>query len=259
MIIHTELRDTPLKSPYGLIIGSFDGVHLGHRLLLRRLDELLEEKGTKAIITFSNHPSTILKPHQASLSICSKEHKINLLEDAGVDLLFLLEFTPGLASESYEEFLTKAKKVFPFEFLVVGKGDAFGQGKQGDEKRVTELGKKLHFKADYVEKIKIDGEVVSSGKIRETIQAGDFKKAAKFLGRPYSVYGPIKVEGQIGRMDVYGLCLPPEGDYKVWVKRGKMKIPAKAILSKDDLKLTLERNTEALNGLNIEIIFGENE
>lgn len=187
MIVLTELKPSPQNPPLGLIIGAFDGVHLGHIHLIKTLDKLMGSKGTKAVITFSNHPSQVLKGAKPVQPICTKEEKIKLLEKAGVDLLFLLEFTPELAALSYEEFLSKVKKVYPFQYLVVGKGDAFGKGRQGDEPHIRELGKKLHFEAEYVEKLKIDGEVVSSGKIREFIQSGDLKKAAKFLGRPYSI------------------------------------------------------------------------
>ena len=188
MKILTELKESPQNPPLGLIIGSFDGVHLGHQLLIKRLDELLGSRGTKAIITFSNHPSQVLKKGKSVSPICTKEEKIKFLEEAGVDLLYLLEFTPELASLTYEEFLKKVKKAYPFQYLVVGKGDAFGKGREGNEDRVKELEKKLNFKADYVEKLKIDGEIVSSGKIREFIASGDLKKAAKFLGRGYPFF-----------------------------------------------------------------------
>ncbi len=252
MIIETELKESMLASPRGLVIGSFDGVHLGHRHLLHRLKALQGGKGTQAVVTFSNHPSQVLKKQTPALSLCSLEQKVRLLEGAGVHLLFLLEFTPQLAAQSYETFLTQVHKAYPFQYLVIGKGDAFGKGREGTEERIMELGRQLPFKAEYVEKLKIDGETVSSGKIREFIQAGDFKKGAKFLGRPYSVYGPMKVEGKNGVLNVKGLCLPPEGTYPVMVE----KIPARATIKGATLTVTCERPLTA--GMR-EIIFGEKD
>lgn len=261
MIIQTKITHSSLSPPFGLTIGSFDGLHLGHLQLFERQRELLGPTGSQGVITFSNHPSMILR-HQRVPLISSKEHKIKLLEQAGTQILFLLEFTPELAETSYRDFLREVKKAYPFNFLVSGKGDALGKGREGDEARISELGKSLDFKADYCEKLKLDGITISSRKIRELIEQGNLKEASRFLGRRYSIYGLFEMEPQnpfAGKISLQGLCLPPEGTYSVMVLCNNSKVAAKAIIDKTSpyLKLLLDQKSERFADLYLEIIFGE--
>ncbi len=180
MLTVTELKDIPkFPEPYGLTIGSFDGVHLGHLALLRHLRDKIGAKGTLAVLTFSNHPSDYFgKPVRL---LCSLEERLKLLEQAGVDLVILLEFNQELASKTYEQFLSEIHQKYPFSYLVLGKGSVFGNQRQGTEENVKNLG---YFAADYIDKTIINGEVVSSGKIRKYLSENNLPAASKLLGRP---------------------------------------------------------------------------
>lgn len=187
MIIATKLPDVPfMPLPCGLTIGSFDGVHLGHQYLLEQLRKKVSPEGSIALLTFKNHPSEVLQNHPPVTSLYSLDQKIQLLEDFGIDLLILLEFTKELAALSFDVFLGEVKKYYPFSYLLLGKGATFGKGKQGDETHVKALGLSLAFEADYLEKFQVGGEIVSSGKIRTLIENDNLEKASVLLGRPYT-------------------------------------------------------------------------
>jgi FAD synthase len=205
MILRHHLSNvTSLSPPYALTIGSFDGVHLGHRYLLQEL----KKRGKAAVITFSNHPSAVLG--QASFPlIIPIEQKVALFETIGLDLLFLLAFSKEMAQQPFDIFLEKVKEIYPFSFLVLGVGAAFGKGRQGDAAHVIGLSKKMQFEVEYLPKLKVDDQEVSSGRIRKLIEKGDIETASKFLGRPYSLLLPWE-EGPIS---LEGLCLLPQGKY----------------------------------------------
>lgn len=145
-------------------IGMFDGLHLGHQKILKTL----KENGKAAIITFSN----IKDP------IYSEEKKLKLLKKAGIDIVFILDLDKTL---SYIKFLEKLKENLNFKYLVLGKGASFGHMKRGDEKNVKKLEKKLNFKSIYIEKVKVEGEVVSSRLIKKFLKMGDRESIKKFL------------------------------------------------------------------------------
>jgi riboflavin kinase/FMN adenylyltransferase len=212
MIIVKQLTDIPtLSKPIALTLGSFDGLHLGHQFLLHKL----KNAGTSCVLTFSNHPSQILSNRPSSCFISTLEHKLVLFEKAGVDLVILLEFTPQLASESYDVFLQSILTYLPFSTLILGEGAAFGKGKQGTEQRIKELGLRLGFRAEYLKKLACASEnTISSGKTRLLIQQGDFRQVEKILGRPYSILAHL----QGSKLEIkQNLCMPPIGEYSVHI------------------------------------------
>ncbi len=180
MLIISDLNNIPpLPQPCGLTVGSFDGVHLGHLALLRHLRGKIGPNGTLAVLTFSNHPAEYFgRPVRL---ICSLEERLKLLKQAGVNLVILLEFNKELASKTYDQFLSEIHQKFPFSYLVLGKGSAFGYQRQGTEENIKKLN---YFNSDYIDKTTIDGEVVSSGKIRKYLEEKNMPAASKLLGRP---------------------------------------------------------------------------
>lgn len=172
--------------PCGLTIGSFDGVHLGHQQLLRHLRQAVGQKGSICVITFSNHPSHILPHREPTPLIYSSERKLHYLQKYGVDIVYLLPFTLELAQLSYDQFLHLVHQCYPFELLVLGEGATVGKKREGTPENITALGKKLPFTVEYLPKYRIEGEIVSSGKIREYLQKGDLKKAETLLGHPFA-------------------------------------------------------------------------
>ena len=165
------------KLPYALTIGNFDGLHRGHQHLI----SALKKTGLQtAALTFSNHPSEVLKSEKPAPLLCTPEHKLRLLEQAGVDLVIFLPFTKELAAESYDHFLKNLKAHLCFTHLILGKGSALGNRQLGVQEKVEALGKTLGFYAEYIDKFL----EVSSGAIRKALLAGDLAAAHLLLGRP---------------------------------------------------------------------------
>lgn len=181
MIIVNQLQDIPpLPAPIALTIGTYDGVHLGHQYLFQEL----KKYGTAAVLTFSNHPAEILHPHTAPHLIDTLDQKIRRLENNGIDLAVILPFTLELSSLSYDTFLKQVREYLPFTHLILGEGAVIGHQAQGTEKNIQALAKELNFEAIYLPKFTHDGEVVSSRKIRQLIETGNFEQAFNLLGRP---------------------------------------------------------------------------
>ncbi len=180
--------------PYAVVtIGNFDGHHHGHRALLKQVVETARrEAGTAMVLTFDPHPVKILAPHVNLMFLTTPEEKLAHFEAAGVDEVVFLEFTPGFASLSPAEF---AKQVLcdgiGTRELYVGEHFAFGKGRVGRIADLFEFGARSGFRVHAVPPVVIEGEVVSSTRIRQLIQTGDLKKAIRFLGRPYSIEGIV--------------------------------------------------------------------
>lgn len=247
-IAHSLSEIPKLPAPLGLTIGTFDGVHLGHLALLVHLRKQVSPKGTLAVLTFSNHPASILRSPLPQITTLA--HKMLLLEKAGVDLLILLPFTQEMAQTSFEEFLKNVREHYPFVFLVLGEGASFGKNREGDASKIQELGKKWGFQAEYLKKFEKEGLPISSGVIRREIEKGDLEKAAFLLGRPYSFYAPL----QGNALSLEDLCLLPEGNYRLSiVQAGKTShATGKMIHSPPSLIIEFE-NGENPSNLLIEV------
>jgi riboflavin kinase / FMN adenylyltransferase len=223
-ISHELTEDLFEERPVILTIGNFDGVHVGHQAVLARVKEIAQERNLRTVvITFSNHPSKVLRPEHPVPLLCTLEHKLQLIEKAGIDRLILLSFTKELSEQSPETFLNKIQKTIPFSTLVLGSDATIGKNREGDRSFVTELGDKLGFGVEYLEDFTIDGQRVSSSQIRSSIRHGNFFLAEKLFGRPFSIYGCIIKGKNLGasigyptaNIDVKELCLPPFGVYAV--------------------------------------------
>ncbi|MBI2742511.1 MAG: FAD synthetase family protein [Chlamydiales bacterium] len=238
MLIIDDLSEIPaLPGPISLSIGNFDGVHLGHKSLLSRLRERAGPNGTSAILSFINHPATVLAGKPAAPAICTLEHKIELLKRAGVDLAIFLTFSKELAKEPFDLFLKQIKKKLPFSFLILGKGAAFGHARQGDETRVKAVEKELDFQAEYLSKEELNGEVVSSGRIRKEIEKGDLALLEKLLNRPYSIYARV---GENGAVHCKDLALLPSGSYEVCCKSDQKKIFTTAKIDREHSAIAID-------------------
>jgi riboflavin kinase/FMN adenylyltransferase len=155
-----------------LTIGFFDGVHLGHRALLKKL----REKPHATILTFSNHPRSVLRPPAPELLI-SYELRIERLKEFA-DQVIVVPFTAEFADIGYRELLDQ----FDLSHIVLGEGAVFGKRREGDEPRVREYGKEKGIIVEYVPKILLNGELVSSSRIRSAIASSEFDLAQKLLG-----------------------------------------------------------------------------
>jgi len=219
MIALETLEKAPvLPKPLGLTIGSFDGVHRGHQEILHRVRKLVGPMGTLGVLTFSNHPSDILPHRPLAKKIFSKSLKLKCLEKTQVTVVYNLEFTLELAGLPYDVFLKKVRDAYPFDFLVLGEGATLGKKREGTPEKIQELGREIGFSVEYLPKLTLGREVVSSGKIREYIEKGNLKKASQFLGHPYILEGERKRDSI---MVDPNLCLPPNGAYSVEIDEMK--------------------------------------
>ncbi len=159
----------------GLTIGTFDGVHLGHRALLKALKE---KAPFVTVVTFTNHPQEAFGSPPV-IQICSLEKRLSLLEALGVDAAIAIPFTLEFASTPFDRFLQK----FSLSCLVLGEGSAFGKGREGTRENVTTFAEKEGFIVEYLPKVLLDGEPVSSRRIRAALANRDFELSSRLLGR----------------------------------------------------------------------------
>ncbi len=214
MITLSDLSDIPpLSPPVGLTIGTFDGIHLGHQALLKTLREKVS--GTLSVFTFSNHPSGVINSRPSTPLLITLEHKLKLLKECGVNLSVLSPFNTEFASQGFDQFLSKLHNALHFSHLVLGEGASFGKNRQGNESEVRAFAKDHHFEVDYFPKIIYKNEPISSGRIRNHLQKGEFAEVKALLGRPYSIYAPLVKKKDRFQLDASELCLPPDGIYPI--------------------------------------------
>jgi riboflavin kinase/FMN adenylyltransferase len=194
MRVIQDLRE--LRSPLDasvVTIGNFDGVHLAHQALLRRLVETARPQGAVATaITFEPHPIKFLSPERAPRLLTPLERKISLIEKEGIDLLVILPFTRELAHLSPLEFVRRML-VGPLRAVsvLVGPNFRFGYRQSGDIEVLAKLARQEGFQLSILPLLEIRGQEVSSTCLRELIAAGRVHVASRLLGRPFSTYGPI--------------------------------------------------------------------
>jgi len=204
-----------------LTIGTFDGLHAGHMAILTRLKEL----GEPTVVTFAQHPSSLFSKTPIP-SITTLSHKIHLLELAGIRNMIVHPFTKEFSQQTAQEFLKTLKEEVDFSHLVLGYDAKLGYRQEGTRECIEALGKELGFTVEYIEPVEINNEVVSSSRIRASIQSQDLAGVEKFLLRPYSIFSTVehgqKNGAKIGyctaNLDVSGLCLPTPGVWAVRVR-----------------------------------------
>lgn len=211
-----------------LTIGNFDGVHLGHREIFRRVVQKARElDGTAAVVTFEPHPLRVLAPEKAPLQLNTGEEKIRLLAASCIDLLVILTFNRQLAEMSAEDFVRDILVgKLGVQHLIVGYDYAFGHNRQGDTAFLAAQAKLYDFSIEILKPIRAEQQAHSSTAIRRCLQDGRVADAVKVLGRNFTLDGEV-VHGE-GRGRKLGFptanlltqkeILPREGVYAVKVK-----------------------------------------
>ena len=201
MKIYRDLNSFTAKNPV-LTIGTFDGVHLGHRKIIARLLEIAGSKqGESVIFTFNPHPRKIVAPNETNLRLLTTlEEKIALFEQSGIDHLIIYPFTPEFSRLTYEEFVQIVLiEQIHTKFLVVGYDHKFGKNREGDFEFLKNCADRFNFQIEKLDVLLMNEANISSTKIREAIQHGDFETANSFLGYPFTLHGTV-IEGmQLGR------------------------------------------------------------
>lgn len=201
-ILHS-LRDIPKTNDgypeIGLTIGNFDGVHLGHRQLLKKIkSECVLKKLCFVVMTFIPHPQKILQPEKERFLINSYDQRRKLLKKLGVDFLIETGFTRDFSTQPPEKFLKDHLFFYPkLKDFYLGYDFAFGANKQGDFDLVKALCKPLNVEVEIQPKFEFKGKVVSSSLIRECIISGNLVEAQELLDRPFHLEGVVvKGEGR---------------------------------------------------------------
>ena len=188
-------------APSVVTVGNFDGVHLAHQTLLRRVVEVARPQGARATaVTFEPHPIKILAPDHAPKLLTPLSHKVELIAATGIDLLVVLPFTRELARQSPLDFVRRVL-VDPLHALSVhvGPNFRFGYRQSGDAEILQALGNQEGFHVEVLPLLDVRGERVSSTRIRELLTEGLVHKANRLLGRPFSCRGPIVAGLGVGR------------------------------------------------------------
>lgn len=183
----------PDARPSVVALGAFDGIHLGHRAILGAA--VSRGKAGRAQVvacTFDRHPMEVLQPERAPVPITTLVERLELIAETGVDLTLVLPFTPALAAVEPEVFVEDVVvgRLFARE-VVVGFNHRFGRGARGDVVLLRSLGERVGFATYVVPPLLVDAIPVSSSEIRTALREGDVVRAARYLGRPYSIAGVV--------------------------------------------------------------------
>ena len=182
-------------------IGSFDGVHLGHQLILRQLIQIAREQNLPAVvIVFEPQPQEFFAGDKAPARLMRMREKLEALWAVGIDKVLCLHFNQELRSLSADQFIDRVLvDGLAVKHLVVGDDFRFGCDRKGDFALLQSRGTELGFAVTDTHTLEIDGKRVSSTRIRHFLEAGNFVEAEKLLGKPYGIYGHVVYGKQLGR------------------------------------------------------------
>ena len=210
-------------------VGTFDGVHRGHRLLLERVVADAADGSMPVAVTFDPHPMAVIRPEMAPLLLTSIPHRLELFADVGLQGVLAIQFNRELAAESAERFAARVlAQTLNARHVVVGRNFRFGHRAAGDVRLLEELGRELGFAVTVVDLAPLHGETaVSSTAVRAMVAAGDVAAAAQALGRPHRVSGQVVDGDRRGRALGFptanvavdaGIAVPADGVYAGWLR-----------------------------------------
>lgn len=193
MKIIKDLLEIERNEKSVITLGTFDGLHLGHQQIVDTvIKKSLQSGGRSFLITFDPHPRKVIPGRNDVKILSDLEEKIVILEELGLENLFVINFTEEFSRQSPEEFVEKyLVKGIGLSEVVIGYDHHFGKERDGNFKLLQDLGRKFKFIVTVVPELSVAGETVSSTKIRNALLSGDVVKAGKMLGRPYSFKGKI--------------------------------------------------------------------
>ncbi|MBI5970676.1 MAG: bifunctional riboflavin kinase/FAD synthetase [Deltaproteobacteria bacterium] len=209
-----------------LTLGNFDGVHLGHQRIIRKVVGRAKVlRCASAVFTFEPHPLKVVSPGASPPLIAAPEEKIKLIAGLGPNFLILAKFTKGFAEKHPREFVEEFIVPMDVKEVWVGHDFSFGKGKAGTVSHLKSLGAELGFKVNMIPACKKDGHIVSSSRIRALVKSGEVKKAARLLGRGFSVKGVVVRGKRTGRalgfptanIKVKSELVPGKGVYAAYV------------------------------------------
>jgi riboflavin kinase/FMN adenylyltransferase len=227
-IFYGYKNKTRLKDPV-VAIGIFDGVHIGHKRLIRRILGSPDRTRDKTIVTFDPHPQAVLSARKTLPRIMSLDHRLLIFKKMGLDAAVVIHFSDSVASMTPEDFIQKVIiRGIGARTVYVGGNFHFGEGRKGNIEAFREIGKKYGLEIHTVQPVRKGGKIVSSTWLRSLITRGNLEKAEKLLRRPVSVLGTVvkgdargKVLGvPTANIDPHQEVIPPSGVYAVKVDTG---------------------------------------
>src|SRR3989338_9010018 len=232
---HIEHRRLSIPKPV-LTLGNFDGIHLGHQALLRRVvEEAKAEGGQSLVLTFEPHPLKILAPERAPRLILTHKDKLRLLQAFGVDVAIVQTFDPTFANVEAEEFVRRyLVDVLKVHKLWVGRDLRFGKGRKGRVEDLIHWSTEAGFEVGIVDPIELGGVRVSSSQVRTLIERGQVDEARRFLGRCHFVSGRVVLGHRRGRQLGFPTAnilsrtevVPPAGIYATFLQVGERQWPS---------------------------------
>ncbi len=249
-----ELHASPRK--VCVAIGVFDGVHLGHQQVIRQtLADARQHEGVPVVITFDRHPNAVVAPDRVPPMLYSLPQKLRAIESLGIANTLLIRFDRAFSEQTGEQFIRSLACDFGhLHSVCVGSEFIFGHKRSGNVALLKQLGAELKFAVHGLAAVSLDGEPVSSTRIREAVRTGDLDAASQMLGREYSIAGTVIRGDQLGRklgfptanLDVAGLILPPNGVYAVHARvagrehRGALNLGLRPTLASPTPRLQCE-------------------
>ncbi len=216
-------------TPAVLTIGSFDGVHLGHQKLISCVVESARQKGVAAVaLTFEPSPREVLRPDQPLAYLTRLPEKLALLAETGLDETVVVPFTKELSQVQAPDFIAWLRQYLPFVELWEGAGFALGHGRTGNTDVLAQLGTEMGYLLHIAPLVEVEGEPVSSTRIRQAVMSGDMESATALMGRYPIVPGTVVHGSKRGREMGYPTAnlattayqaLPPDGVYASWCTR----------------------------------------
>ncbi len=213
-------------------VGSYDGVHLGHRQVLEEIARRATRANRRSVlVTFEPHPLEVVNPQAAPPLLTLGNERREILAQCELDVVVFLAFTKELSVFSPEAFVRLLLERFHMRELVIGYDHGFGKGRAGDVALVRQLGSQLGFAVDVVAEVDLDSRPVSSTLVRRALGGGDLETTRRLLGRPYSMIAQVTRGAGRGREIGYRTInlvvpdkrklLPPDGVYAVSVEWSK--------------------------------------
>jgi len=254
MILATDLRGFPAKRFPKLVLalGVFDGVHLGHCAIFKKVRaEARKIRGKAILLTFREHPQNVLTPKSKTDLLTSFWHKLELVEKEGIDLCVALHFSPSFSKLSPEEFVRRILlQKLRVKGVILGHDSRFGHQREGDAALMAKFARKYGFKYAVVPPVRKAGGTVSSTRIRHLIAKGDLALASRLLGRNYSVSATVvrgsgrghKLGFPTANLDPHNEVLPPDGVYAARVRPVEFRTIA---LGRGLSRLVVMRHTKA--------------
>lgn len=206
-------------------VGVFDGVHQGHRHLLRQVVELAGDQYIPTVVTFSNRPITVLRPGTEPSYLTSLDQRVDLIKQQGIEIVVCLDFTLKLSKVIAADFAKLLTDSLKMKGLVLGPDSALGKDRQGDLAFMKQQGEQSGFWATSVEPLEIEGKPVKSRRIREAVASGNMAVCPELLGRNHHLDGVVVLGDQRGRTLGFPtanlevdpqILLPGDGIYATW-------------------------------------------